>query len=372
MAGWRVGLAVKPERQFGVVDDNESWHYIGPALTFNFKENNNWRFQNGVGSKVPEIAYEGRFSGTFDGSTYLDYNNFYWLLFGLEDYSYEDDTVTPTGGQAVNVGKHTFRVSNSKALKSFSLRILKLDRVVGGPSGDEEIVLKGCVMASFSPSYESGGSAIKVTFNGVYVDTGLELKNLNDTDYDNLKPDNLRQIDWGCLQVRNADDTAWEPIANNEKTGFTISRSVTTVPSCGMRIDSAFYEQAVSVINVSSTVYSRNPNQWQTRMHTGGKRNDITVGQTSSPRTKGLEPIPDMRIASQTSDGIYSCYVTFKDVAVDSWGNSYNTNSEIVESPTLKAMEAEITIITKDVTEAIWTEPAQSESTPIESTEPTE
>ena len=362
MTAWRVGLAIKPEKQFGVVDDEEDWHYIGPGLNFNFNENNGWKFQNGVGSKLPELEYEGRFSGTFGGGTYLDYDNFYWLLFGLEDYTYEDTTVTPTGSTAVSVGKHTFTTSNSKALKSFSLRIIKLDRVVGDSNtpGDENIILKGCVMNTFSLAYEATTSAIKVTFNGIFVDTELELSDESDTGYDDLKPANFKQVDWGCLQVKNSAGTGWEAIANNEKTGFTVTRTVTTVPSCGQRIDSAFYESSVQPISVTSQIYSRNANQWQTRMHTGGVRNDIAVGGTSSPRNKGLQPVPDLRIISGTeaSNSPYSCAVIFKDVVVNSWGNTYTANSEIVESPTLQAKSVTIEIITKDVTEEIWTEPS--------------
>ena len=65
MTAWRVGLAIKPEKEFGVEDKGEKWHYIGSGMDFNFNETNQWRFQNGLGSKNPELMFEGRFNGTW-------------------------------------------------------------------------------------------------------------------------------------------------------------------------------------------------------------------------------------------------------------------------------------------------------------------
>lgn len=110
-------------------------------------ENNNWKFQNGLGSKTAQLEYEGRFTGSFNGNLYLDYNNFYWLLFGLEGYGFYLD-------EQNHVGYHVFSPCNSKSLRSFSMRFVKLDRTVGGPY-DEEMVMLGCVMNKVNPSYES-------------------------------------------------------------------------------------------------------------------------------------------------------------------------------------------------------------------------
>lgn len=125
-------------------------------------------------------------------------------------------------------------------------------------------------------------------------------------------------------------------MANNEKTSFSFDRTINTVPECGSRIDTAFYEGNVSTISVGATVYSRNANQWHTRMHTGGVRNDIAVGGISRPRRKGLEGIPDIRIASATEDGNYSFIAQFEEAVVNEWGNTYNAGSEIVESPRIQ------------------------------------
>jgi len=355
MTAWRVGVAIKPEQNFGQEDTNAQWHYVGIGMDFSITENNGWNFQNGMGSKIPELEIEGRFSATWNGNLYLDYNNFYWLAFGLEGYAFTTETI----GTAPNTetrGVHIFTTKNSKAISSFSMLICKLDREVGGKAGDENIVLLGCTMNKINPNYESSSSAVKCAIGGSFVDTVLTLVNLDDCiAYDESTRNTPRPFEWGCLQTLNADETAWEKIANNEKTSFNISRSVRTIPECGERIDTGFYESPVSAIPLTSTVYSRNPNQWQTRMHSGGIRNDIAVGETSTPRRRGLEPIPDIRIASSSDSDRYVCSAQFEECVVDSWGNTYNANSEITESPSLKARKGRIIIKTPDVTSAVVT-----------------
>lgn len=139
---------------------------------------------------------------------------------------------------------------------------------------------------------------MKCSIGGKFVDTITTAVELSDSLAYTTGKNKVTPINWGCLQVLNEDGDAWEKIANNEKTSFSFDRTINTIPECGIRKDTAFYEGAVQPISIGTQIYSRNPNQWQTRMHTGGIRNDITVGGTTTPREKGLQPIPNIRIAS--------------------------------------------------------------------------
>lgn len=114
MAGWRVNIWVKPEKkdEYGKEDTEEDWHYVGMGMDFTIGESNGFTTKGGLGSKFPQLQYEGRFKGTFSGSLYLDYNNIYWLLFALEGYSFAN----------VNgVGVHVFSPDSTKALRPFTL-----------------------------------------------------------------------------------------------------------------------------------------------------------------------------------------------------------------------------------------------------------
>ena len=214
-------------------------------------------------------------------------------------------------------------------------------------------------MGGTSFNYESNSSAISCDLqSGVFVDTELKAVELDDTEpegtYAQANP--VQSMLWGCLQTIELNDGsyAWTKIANNESTSFGFSRQIATVPDCGERIDNAYYESGVQAISITAKVYSRNGNQWQTRMHTGGVRNDIEAPNgTSRPRRKGLQTIPNIRIATATTDGDYSCYAQFENISVKSWGNTYNINSEIVESPSLTALRGYIVIKTPDVATAL-------------------
>ena len=116
MAGWRVKVWMKPEdkEHFGQENENEDWHYIGIMENFQFTEDNGFTTKGGLGSKFQLLQYEGRFKGTWNGKLYLDYNNIYWLLFGLEGYSFVNDN---------GKGIHIFSVDSSKALRPCTLCI---------------------------------------------------------------------------------------------------------------------------------------------------------------------------------------------------------------------------------------------------------
>ena len=229
---------------------------------------------------------------------------------------------------------------------------------MGGPY-DQAILLYGALLGGIRFNYDSNSSNITCDLqSGVFVDTELRAVELDDTDPDSdvVDANAIQPMLWGCLQTieLNNGSYAWTKIANNESTSFGFTRQVNTVPDCGERIDNAYYESGVQAISIGARVYSRNGNQWQTRMHTGGVRNDIVAPNgTSSPRRKGLQTIPNIRIATATSDGDYSCYAQFENISVKSWGNTYNINSEIVENPSLTALRGYIVIKTPDITSAL-------------------
>ena len=116
MAGWRVNVWMKAEDKanYGHEDTEEDWHYIGIGMDFQINESNGFTTKGGLGSKFQQIQYEGRFKGTFSGNLYMDYNNIYWLLFGLEGYSHATEN---------GVGIHVFSPDNTKSLRPFTLCI---------------------------------------------------------------------------------------------------------------------------------------------------------------------------------------------------------------------------------------------------------
>lgn len=331
MTASRVSAVWKLEQSFGVVDDTANYEYIGPGLDFNYQANNQFKFINAVGIKGWEAAAAGRFKGTFSFNTYLDYNTFKWLLMPFEEYSY--DAVT---------GIHTFTKSNSKVLRSFTLRIKMLNRIVGGPA-DRTVVLTGCVANTLSLTYESSTSSIRAAVGGMYVNETLDETPLTDTDYAGTVPADIMPIEWGCVQI-----PAGTPIANTERVSVSVSNGVSTIASCGSRFDSAKSEGNLSITG-STTVYARNNSQWYQRVYSGGYDNTGLA-----PKAKYLRPIPTVTIASSyDSDGAatpaYSCNVTLSKVFVTDIRPTYSPGSELTDSPNYNAQGITIAIKSPNV-----------------------
>lgn len=348
MTGWRASIEAKVETTFGQVADGE-WKYLGPGSSFNFSGNNNWKYVNGIGNKKPELQLEGRFNSSWSGSVYLDYNNFYWLYLCMEGYEYDSST-----------SEHIFTFKNDEPIRSFSLRVTRLDGPVGG-TGSTQIILLGCKVNSFGATYESGSGGIKCDFGGNCVDWKMNTTSAtklpryaSSPDIDNIKT--IKAVNWGCFLVSDVTGTgstpSWTQVALNERCSWKAGRSISTVPSSCGRVDKASYESALQPVTVSSTVYSRNPNVWLSRFRNGGKQEaiDLTAVQI---KERGLQPVPDVLICSHedTTEGCNSTAtgkdyvrVFFKNVGVDTWGNSYSSSSEITESPSMKAMDMTIKI----------------------------
>ena len=340
MTGWRGSIGWKLEDRFGFESGTagQGFEYIGPGMDFTFTPDNQMKYTYTTGSKFYDTVTAGRFKGAFRGSVLLDYNHFKWLLAVFEDYHYD-----------ITNNQHVFAKSNTKKLKSFSMKAIQLNRAVGG-SKDQQIIYKGCVITSFQPSYESASTAtIPCTISGVYVDEYQVLQDLEETEFDAMEPNTPAKypVEWGCLQV--PDGT---PLANNERTGFTLNSSVSTIPTCGSRFDSDFYEGQLGVISVTSRVYSRNPETWYLRLYTGGE--DPTIDDSSSfqygPKSKNLRPLDSVSIVSTSADSNYSCKVLFENVTVESMSKALKSGSEIVDEPTLKARKATMYLKTPEIT----------------------
>lgn len=349
MTGWRTSVGFKFEDTFGVEagTPGQGFKYLGPGLTFNYTANNQIKYTFTLGSKFYDVANAAKFSGTWSVDVLLDYDNFEWLAGVFEEYHYD-----------ITNNVHVFTKSNRKTIKSMSIKGTKLNRIVGG-NYDQQVVLVGCLITSMTANYESqSASTVRCKIGGMYVNESQVLYDLDDTEFDEMAPENKIPVEWGCLQVPPGT-----PIANNEKTGISISQNVSTLPTCGSRFDSAYYEGQVQPISVTTSVYSRNPAVWYLRMYSGGYDNTIADNSASpssnvsySPYPKQLKPVPLMAIASSDSTGAYTSTILLTDVMVESLAQTYSSSNEIVDAPTLKAKGVTIQMKTPDITQNLFAE----------------
>lgn len=318
MTGTRVSAVFKPEKEFGVVESG-AWHRFPSNLTFRYQPNNNIREYYGIGSKFVDNAVAGMFSGTWEAGFKLDYNLINILGIAFEDYSYDSSTMT-----------HTFGKANGKRVPSMSVCIKKLNEVVGG-SKDQTIILKGCVCKSISISQSNGSATLDCRLSGQYINEESSFESLDSTDweeyYDN---EDAVPVEWACMTI---DGTQ---VANTESVSFSVDNGLQLMPGCGSRFYSN-YDEGQSVINLSTSCYSHNPEDYYQKVYSGGYNSTETA-----PKSKGLRPIPSMSIRSaydmnddNTSE--YSLTLDCERVWVSSMGQySFDANSKIMDSPSFK------------------------------------
>lgn len=312
-------------------------------MDFTYTSNNNIKYSYTLGSKFYDLATVGRFSGSWSVNLTLDYNHFKWLLLAFEGYEFTTPSGTPNG-------LHRFYKSNTGKLRTATFCVKKLNRIVGG-TYDQTVYLKGCVVNNVKFSYEtSSTSTVRCTMSGVYMTEEMSLNNMTNTDFDEAPTPSIVPVEWGCLKI--VEDNTETSIANNERTSMSISQQVSTIPTCGSRFDSDFYEGQVSKISTEMSVYSRDPQLAYLRVYTGGEKTDLSSMTSTtkfSPRMKGIKPLPQMKIASTYENDDYFCNVVMSSVIFESISMSLNAGSQIIDRPTLSCRDAEIQISSKDI-----------------------
>lgn len=339
MTGIRTSAIFKPEKEFGVEDANGSWHRFPSGLSFGYQPRNNIKTYFEIGNKFYDRAVAGNFSGTFNITFKMDYECIDFLGAVFEGYEYDAGTKT-----------HTFRKANGKRVPSFSVRVKKMNRIVGG-SADTTVILVGCVVTSFSMAHNGSSDATSnVTISGNYANESMDKDDLDETDWQDYYNEDdegydkgdIVPVEWTCVTING------EPVAYTENATFGVSNSVSMVPGCGVRF-SENYSEGQSNVTLSTSCYSVNPETYYQRMYSGGY--DTTL---LKPKSKGLQPIPLMALKSQY-DGDYALTVNLYNVTVDSDGNrNYTANGRIMDSPSLQISSFDMQIKNKTGKITIW------------------
>lgn len=332
----RTSVLMKYEDSFGTESTSNAWFRLPSKLTARFEPRNNMSYQYGIGDRFWQTATAGKFSGSVTLTFIMDYNCINYLGAVFDDYEYTN-------------GEHVFKDINGARGRSFSLRFKKLNRMVGGPK-DQTTVCTGCVCTQFNVSQSAGSAVLTCTMTCFYVNESSTFADLDGTDWDYDDSDNaeLIPVEWSCL---NIDDVS---VAGTESVGFTISNNSGSVPGCGSRFDQNYYSGKVD-ITLSTTVYSKNPDEYYRRMYSGGLLTSSISSVTSdSPKSKALKPIDKVSLKS-SQEGTYSCILDAEDVMVDKDGLKEFGESELTASPTLKPRNVTLRIKNgRGSIESVW------------------
>ena len=352
MTGRRATVTWKLEKTPSVEDTSAQFEYFAPSMDFNYTMNNNVRYAYTLGSKFYDVVTAGRFSGTWSANVTLDYNHFKWLLLVFEGYEYDSDVADNPNGV------HKFTKSNLGKLRTATFCVKKLNRIVGG-TADQTVKLLGCVVTSFKATYESSStSTVRCSLSGVYMKEEMSLADLQDTDFVEKPSPSVIPVEWGCLKIDDGGGNV-KSVATNERCSMSLNQQVSTLPSCGTRFDSDFYEGQVSKISTEMSIYSRDPQMAYLRVYSGGKVQDINKENTYTPYSKSIKPVPEVRISSSYKDDSsvtaknYGCEMIMDSAIFESMGMSLSAGSQIVDRPTISCRNARIEISSADVKSAL-------------------
>ena len=316
MTGIRTSAVFRPETSYGVAGSGD-WQRLPTGLSVDYSPSNNIKTYNEIGNKFFDNAVADRYTCGFTMRFKLDYKCIAILGAVFENVTFSN-------------GTYTFTKSNSARVKSFELRYKKLNRIVGG-NKDQTIHLKGCYVTSFSFSQNSGAT-LDATVSGNCIMDSTDYSNLTETDWNDFYEDDddvCVPIEWACVAI--GDD----PVAYTESVTFGINNNAENVLGCGSRFSQNYMEKN-SNITFSTSCYSVNPEYYQQRMYSGGM--DATHTQ---PMTKGLRPIPVMKIrsfydADEDNTNEYTSTITLNHVYINSMGTiSFDAGRKIVDSPSM-------------------------------------
>ena len=283
MTGIRLSFVYCKERSFGEgKDDDDVWIAPPPGARFRCNMSRQTSRVQAVGTKHWDTFAYGTFQGSWDMSFMLDYNYLEPLFFVFENTT----GPTPATGAAASY-KYTFAKADAKRVPSFAVRLLQLNEMAGGETGEDQIVyLKGCVCKSITISRAAGSSQFQVSMSGFYVNEKMEKGILGKTDYQEYSG-NLAE--YSCLYTSSTvgatsvNDCSY--VANTESLTIAVDNSADAIYNVCSPFAAQYYE-GITNYTFSAVTYRNAPKNWEQRVYTGGQTNAAL-----NPLSKGLRPM---------------------------------------------------------------------------------
>lgn len=237
------------------------------------------------GSKFWDTLAYGQLNGSWEWTFTMDYDYIEPIALAFEDVSVASD------------GTVTFEKSNIDRVPSFCIIRRVLNRMTDGrwesDLKDETVILTGCVVKTIRFSKSAGASQVNVSMNGFYADEHMVLSS---TDLPALYQDytgNL--VEFECMFIGSVSTDNY--VANTESLSVGIENSASAVFTTCTPIASNFSESQTS-FSFGTMAYSNDPEKYKKRLYNGG------TGDRLYPGHKNMTPIPEIKLASYSSENI--------------------------------------------------------------------
>lgn len=286
MTGVRQSFMVAKETSFASGEpDDDGWFHLPPNFFAQATPTVSTTELYGAGSKFYETVDYGQFSGSFEMSFAMDYENLalYQMIF---------DTVT-TASAGAGKWKHTFSLRNNALVPSFVIKGVTLNGITVNGGQDERFTLVGCVAKSIRFSRSSGAARTTVTISGFYSDEKTELGDYGTfyEDYDG------HLVEFSCLFKGEAESANY--MANVES--ITIGLDIGTNPNyTTCRGTSVGYYGGKADIQLGMTAYANDFLRYRALVMGGGSKTTEISSNVYRFMCKGKRPMPLMTVASFT------------------------------------------------------------------------
>ena len=293
MTGIRMSFLYTLESNFGEgKDESHVWIAPPPGARFRCTMSRQATRVQATGTKHWDTYAYGTFQGSWDMTFMLDYNYLEPLYFAFEA-SDANGTEILRNGVGTGVFTYSFNKDDAKRVPSFCVRLLQLNRMAGGPEGQDQIVeLKGCVCKSITMARSAGSSQFQVTMSGFYVDEEMKKGNLGSTDY---QPYEGNLTEYSCLYIGSGSATTLDQctyVANTESMTIAVDNSADAIYNVCSPFAQQYFE-GITNYTFSAVTYRNNPENWEQRQYSGGYSNKDSNNQDIlKPLAKGLKPMP--------------------------------------------------------------------------------
>lgn len=239
-----------------------------------------------TGSKFWDTQAYGKVGGTWEWTFPLDYDYIEPLLFVFEDVVYYGVFRYLVGQTNTNV--YSFRKANSRRVRSFTVRIVIDDQMIGS-AGNEETILKGCVVTEAQFSKSNSESPMKVSLKGFYAYDSLSYgSSIPKTVYKDMQTEGANGLlEWAALYKGTFAGSKF--MANTESVSITVGNSAAAVYSVCSPFASNYYEGLANVA-FSASVWYTDPLQYRAVLMEEGESGHYSV------KSKGVRPFDEISL----------------------------------------------------------------------------
>ena len=286
MTSIRLSFVYSLEDEFGKgKGQGKEWIAPPPGARFRSSITRQTTRVQSTGTKHWDTYAYGTFQGSWDMTFMLDYNYLEPLYF-----VFEESKKSGSGEKYT----YTFKKNDGSRIPSFCVRLVQLNEMAGGKTGEDQIVyLKGCVCKTITLARSAGTSQFQVTMSGFYINESMEKGSLGSTDY---QPYEGNLVEYSCLLTGGDSMANSGYIANTESLTVAIDNSADAVFQVCSPFASQYYE-GITNYTFSATTYRNAPSNWEQRVYSGGLTNTEL-----SPMCKGLRPMEKAYILSYDTD----------------------------------------------------------------------